>query len=190
MPVRPQQASTLAAIAGHSLLLAWILAAPVQQMQAPRILQVSLLEPASESRHVLQQPAPPQEQKKQPVEQSTRPAETSQPQVPASVAPSTPSEAAIVPASFSADYLKNPPPSYPTLAKRMGEEGTVRLRVKVTADGAAEAVELKSSSGSPRLDQAALDTVRRWRFVPARQGDQTVSAWVVVPITFHLNQES
>jgi len=45
---------------------------------------------------------------------------------------------------------------------------------------------LKTSSGSPRLDQAALDTVKRWRFVPARQGDQSVAAWVVVPISFSL----
>ena len=37
-----------------------------------------------------------------------------------------------------------------------------------------------------RLDQAALDAVRQWRFVPARQGEQAVAAWVLVPIQFAL----
>ena len=68
----------------------------------------------------------------------------------------------------------------------MGEQGRVFLRVLVAADGVAQQVELKTTSGSPRLDHAALDAVKRWRFVPARQGDQAVAAWVVVPISFSL----
>ena len=60
------------------------------------------------------------------------------------------------------------------------------LRVHVSADGNADAIELKSSSGSARLDEAALSTVKRWRFVPARQGEQPVAAWTVIPITFSL----
>ena len=61
----------------------------------------------------------------------------------------------------------------------MGEQGRVLLRVVVTAAGLAEQVELKASSGTERLDRAAIDAVKRWRFVPARQGDQPVAAWVV-----------
>jgi protein TonB len=37
-----------------------------------------------------------------------------------------------------------------------------------------------------RLDEAALVTVKKWRFVPARRGGEAVSAWVVVPIAFSL----
>ena len=87
---------------------------------------------------------------------------------------------------FDAAYLQNPPPVYPALARRLGEQGRVLLRVLVTTTGQAERVELKTSSGAQRLDQAALDVVKRWRFVPARQGEQPVSAWVVVPISFSL----
>jgi len=47
-------------------------------------------------------------------------------------------------------------------------------------------VELKSTSGSERLDQAALDAVRQWRFVPAKRGSEAIAAWVVVPISFSL----
>jgi len=93
---------------------------------------------------------------------------------------------ALVSPRFDAAYLQNPPPVYPPLARRMGERGRVLLRVLVTAEGTADRVELKTSSGSARLDSAALETVQRWRFVPARQGEQAVAAWVLVPISFSL----
>ena len=104
---------------------------------------------------------------------------------PADYAPSVATAPLLLP-RLDAAYLQNPPPVYPPLARRMGEQGRVFLRVRVAADGLAQQVELKTSSGSPRLDNAALDTVKRWRFVPARQGDQAVAAWVVVPISFSL----
>lgn len=93
----------------------------------------------------------------------------------------------VQPPRFDAAYLKNPEPIYPPLSQRLGEEGRVLLRVLVDAEGRAERVELKSGSGHPRLDQAALDTVRRWRFTPARRGADPVAAWVLVPLTFHLD---
>ena len=87
---------------------------------------------------------------------------------------------------FNADYLDNPKPPYPSVSRRMGEEGEVQLRVSVDAAGNAQQIEIQRSSGFPRLDQAALETVKRWRFVPARQGNQPVSSWVIVPIQFSL----
>jgi protein TonB len=66
------------------------------------------------------------------------------------------------------------------------EEGRVLLRVLVDAKGLPERVELRSSSGHERLDRVALDTVRQWKFVPARRGEEAVSAWVIVPISFSL----
>jgi len=92
----------------------------------------------------------------------------------------------IIPPRFDAAYLENPPPSYPALSRRLREKGVVLLRVMVGTGGGAERVELRSSSGSPRLDDAALDAVRRWHFVPARQGAQSVPAWVLVPVSFSL----
>lgn len=87
---------------------------------------------------------------------------------------------------FNADYLDNPKPPYPSLSRRMGEEGEVQLRVSVDASGNVQHIELHRGSGFARLDQAALDTVKRWRFVPARQGNQPVSSSVIVPIQFSL----
>lgn len=87
---------------------------------------------------------------------------------------------------FDADYLNNPKPHYPPLSRRLREEGVVMLRVYVLPSGLPDTVELKRSSGSARLDDVALSTVRQWRFIPARSGDVAVAAWVLVPIAFSL----
>ncbi|NTV09470.1 MAG: energy transducer TonB [Zoogloea sp.] len=92
------------------------------------------------------------------------------------------------PARFDAAYLNNPAPVYPPLSRRLGEQGKVFLRVQVNPGGLPEEIELKTSSGSSRLDKAALETVRKWRFVPARQGDKPVTEWVLVPIVFKLEE--
>lgn len=88
---------------------------------------------------------------------------------------------------FDAAYLNNPDPAYPAVSRRIGEEGRVILRVLVSSLGRAEQVEVRASSGSPRLDEAALAAVKRWRFEPARQGEAAIQAWVLVPISFHLD---
>jgi protein TonB len=88
--------------------------------------------------------------------------------------------------SFNAAYLNNPAPHYPSVSRRLGEQGLVLLRVQVTADGTAGSVELQTGSGSSRLDEAALEAVKKWQFVPAKRGDQPVSASVVVPVRFSI----
>jgi protein TonB len=87
---------------------------------------------------------------------------------------------------FAADYLDNPPPPYPSLARRAGEQGRVVLRVLVSPSGKADEIEIRTSSGHRRLDESARDTVRRWRFIPAKRGDEPVQAWVLIPISFRL----
>jgi protein TonB len=89
-------------------------------------------------------------------------------------------------ARFDADYLRNPAPPYPAMSRRLREQGKVFLRVRVTPEGAAGDLEIKTSSGSARLDESALRTVRHWRFIPARRGGAAVASWVVVPIIFKL----
>ncbi len=89
-------------------------------------------------------------------------------------------------ARFNAAYLNNPEPKYPPISRRLGEEGRVLLKVRVTADGMAATVDLEKSSNFERLDEAARQAVARWRFVPARRGDEAVEASVIVPIVFRL----
>ena len=94
---------------------------------------------------------------------------------------------AIVAARFDADYLRNPKPVYPPMARSMGEEGKVVLRVKVSAQGLPINVDIKQSSGFQRLDEAALAAVERWHFIPARQGDEPIDSSVLVPLQFSLD---
>lgn len=116
-------------------------------------------------------------------EAAPEPAAASAPSVatpPASVAES------LSPPSYQAAYLNNPQPAYPLLSRKQREEGTVRLRVLVSAAGRAEQLRVHAGSGHERLDRAALAAVQEWRFVPARRGEQNVSGWVEVPIQFKL----
>lgn len=119
-----------------------------------------------------------------PVVTAAKPEEIA-PAAKAVVASSTP-EPVIEPPRFNADYLDNPSPAYPRLSRRSGEEGRVLLRVQVDNNGLPTQITLHQSSGFSRLDESAMETVRQWKFVPARKGGQTVEAWVIVPIQFSL----
>ncbi|WP_019472475.1 energy transducer TonB [Pseudomonas sp. S13.1.2] len=105
---------------------------------------------------------------------------------PAPPAPAPPAPAPITPASANAAYLKNPAPEYPQMAQRRGWEGTVLLRVEVLPSGKPGQIQVQKSSGRDALDAAALAAVKRWSFVPAKQGDVAQTGWVSVPIDFKL----
>lgn len=109
---------------------------------------------------------------------------------PAAVLPAptfaVPASAPITAVRFDAAYLNNPKPVYPNASRRLGEEGKVVLRVHVDPDGRPTEIEIRTSSGFPRLDAAAYEAVSHWRFVPARRGDEPIAAWVAVPIAFNL----
>lgn len=95
-------------------------------------------------------------------------------------------QAALTLPNLNADYLDNPPPNYPPTSRQLGEQGKVYLRVLVNVEGNVEQVTLRKTSGYERLDVAAQETVKKWRFVPAKRAEQAVAAWVVVPISFSL----
>jgi len=86
-----------------------------------------------------------------------------------------------------ASHLNNPKPVYPAASRRAGEQGRVLLSVYILPDGSVGEIKLKQSSGHPRLDQSALDAVRRWRYVPAKRGNEPIPYWYVQPIAFSLD---
>jgi periplasmic protein TonB len=108
----------------------------------------------------------------------------------AAAAPSTASgktsSPSLVEPSADADYLKNPPPGYPRISRRNGEQGTVIVRVFISTQGAPEKAEVRISSGFARLDQAALEAVQRWRFVPGRRNGTPEAMWFNIPVRFIL----
>jgi protein TonB len=87
------------------------------------------------------------------------------------------------------NYLKNPEPDYPELARRRHQAGLVLLAVKVTAEGRAERVEIKKSSGFSLLDDAAIEAVRDWEFQPARIGSLALESEIEVPVRFELSPQ-
>ena len=88
--------------------------------------------------------------------------------------------------SSKADYLHNPPPDYPRMSKRLGEQGRVVVKVLIGEDGHAQKVELLTSSGFERLDKSAMEAAMRWRYVPGKRGGVAEAMWYQVPIQFTL----
>ncbi len=207
VPSRPPRLSRsgLAFVLAVHALVFWLLLQTklITLPEQLAVLNISLIQPAEETKPrpdvTPPQPQPPALVRPRPAPQQP-PVQIAAPEtspapspvvVPAAPAPPVAARPVPVQATqprFDADYLDNPKPPYPPLARRMGEQGRVVLRVHVGPDGAASEVLLHASSGSPRLDESALQTVRRWKFVPARRGAEPVAAWVLVPIAFTLKE--
>jgi periplasmic protein TonB len=204
-------AGAVAAIVGaHVAVLAWLVSLDVLPLSLPAtplmVQMVPLVAPvmppaALPPRPVEHKPAAQPKPRTQPLilaEQTSSPAILPEAPVvaartpaPITAAPTIeqaapPVAAPPMPPRFDADYLQNPPPAYPAQSRRFGEEGKVVLRVFVDPDGRPNQIEVRTHSGSPRLDLAAQEAVWRWKFVPARLGGEAVSAWVLIPIVFNL----
>lgn len=94
----------------------------------------------------------------------------------------------IVLPSSSAAYLDNPAPPYPAASRQLGEAGRVVVRVFIGLEGTALQAQLAVSSGYDRLDAVALQTARRWRYVPGREAGIPKPMWFDVPIHFVLGR--
>jgi len=64
---------------------------------------------------------------------------------------------------------------YPALSLRLGEQGTTTIGFKIATDGSVKDLSVAESSGSERLDQAAVKCASRWRYKPATgEGGQPI----------------
>lgn len=114
----------------------------------------------------------------------SQPAVVSAPAPVASVArPST-----VTIADLSTTMISAVPPRYPVESRRLKEEGTVVLLLTVGADGRVADIRVSSSSGSDRLDTAALSAVKKWRWAPTVRNGQPVTVQGVVEIPFILKK--
>ena len=87
---------------------------------------------------------------------------------------------------LSTQMVSGKPPRYPIESRRRHEQGTVVLLLTLGFDGAVEAIAIARSSGFSRLDDAAQDAVRRWRWRPMTQRGRPVKVKGVVEIPFVL----
>src|SRR5690606_28436590 len=119
------------------------------------------------------QPAPP------PVAAAPSPA-------PPAPAPAPTPAPPVAPPISDAAHLNNPAPVYPTRSRRLGEEGRVVLEVLILPNGRVGEIKVKQTSGYAALDEAALEAVRRWKFVPAKRGDEPIPYRYELPVIFSL----
>jgi TonB family protein len=77
-------------------------------------------------------------------------------------------------------------PPYPPEARKQGVEGTVKLRVTVSAQGTAQAVAIAQSSGNAALDEAAVMHLQRARFAPALHDGNPIDSTIVFRVKFRL----
>ena len=100
---------------------------------------------------------------------------------PAASAPAAPAPPKTV---SGVEYIQPPQPDYPPIAKRMGEQGRVMLRVLVSDRGRPEKVDVQKSSGFARLDEAARQAAMRAMFKPHLEDGKPVAVYALIPINF------
>ncbi|NWK95429.1 energy transducer TonB [Sphingobium lactosutens] len=91
---------------------------------------------------------------------------------------------------LGAQMIAGKPPRYPVESRRKHEQGTVVLSLIVGLDGAVESISVAQSSGSARLDNAARDAVKGWRWKPILRSGQPVRVKGVVEIPFILRTDA
>lgn len=133
----------------------------------------------------------------QPVTEPMPRIEFDEPVVPPADVPMQPSQNAIAATETAAGApaqelkaSKRVEPAYPPQSRRAGEEGSVRLRILVDERGMPRDVQVVKGSGFARLDQAAMEAARKWRFVAATNGSHAITAWTQVAITFRLTSQN
>jgi protein TonB len=119
----------------------------------------------------------------EPVVAAAPPAAPVAPPAPAAPAmPSAPAQPKMV--TSAVEYIQAPNPVYSPLSKRMGEEGTVVLRILINENGYPEEVKVHTSSGFARLDESAREAALRARFKPYMENGRAIPVFRLAPITF------
>src|SRR5262249_52846026 len=103
------------------------------------------------------------------------------PLTPPNTTPSVPDAAA---ASITSTHTT---PPYPGLARKMGEQGTVKLRLTISAQGVVAGADVVQSSGFPDLDQTAVNWVlTNWKYKPAVRGGVAIASTALAAVVFSL----
>lgn len=85
------------------------------------------------------------------------------------------------------DHAHSPKPVYPLALRDLGVSGVVWLRVWVDNSGLPIEIELAKGSGYRLFDEAALRAVQHWRFIPAKNEQQSLASWVEFAVRFEIN---
>src|SRR3989338_661327 len=134
-----------------------------------------------------EQPKPEPPKPEPPKPPKPRPIEPPQPPSPPVVeAPPLPPQPVMLSGELAVSCPERSPPNYPTRSRRLNEQGRVLLRVELGEDGRVSGVAVKTGSGFPSLDEAAVSAVKTWRCNPAIQNGVAVPAVALQPFAFIL----
>jgi protein TonB len=106
---------------------------------------------------------------------------------PAPAAPAAQPAPAVPHTVSSVEYIRPPQPVYPAMSRRLGETGTVVLRILIGEKGQPEQVLVQKSSGSSSLDEAGRQAALRALFKPHLEDGKPVAVFVLVPLNFQLS---
>lgn len=89
---------------------------------------------------------------------------------------------------ISPKILSRVEPSYPERARQAGWQGMVVLKIEIMENGCPGDVIVYQTSGWDLLDDAAVDAIKRWRFIPAkeRESGRAVKCYITMPIVFRI----
>tara|TARA_B100000242_G_scaffold101863_1_gene70173 strand:- start:64 stop:780 length:717 start_codon:yes stop_codon:yes gene_type:complete len=87
-------------------------------------------------------------------------------------------------ATYKIGSAKNPHPTYPLIARKKGWEGRVIINAKIDREGNVSEIKVLESSGFKVLDNASLETLKKWKFTPAKIGNKFVTDTVNIPVKF------
>ena len=83
--------------------------------------------------------------------------------------------------------ISSPDEIYPSMSKRLGEEGAVTLLLTLNEEGRVTDASIKESSGFERLDNAALsDAKKGWRFLPGTVNGKPASMQLPFRVVFKM----
>ena len=122
----------------------------------------------------------------QPTRAEAAPVATSAPSAPSTPAPSPPAPSTPRTVS-SVEYIKAPQLVYPNMSRRLGESGTVVLRILINEKGLPEQILVHKSTGYSNLDEAGRQAAMRALFKPMIENGKAVPVYVLVPLTFQLS---
>jgi protein TonB len=108
------------------------------------------------------------------------------PEEPVAPPPPEPAGPVMLASELAVTCPKRSPPEYPPASRKMGEQGRVVLWVELDEQGRMSAARVETSSGSKRLDGAALAAVKNWRCNPAMRNGMAVRAAALQPFVFKL----
>ena len=89
-------------------------------------------------------------------------------------------------AKYKIGTIENPHPEYPIIARKKGWQGRLLLAVHIDKNGNVLNVHVKETSGFEVLDKVSVKTIRDWKFLPARHGDNNVEDNINIPVSFKL----